>query len=49
MESNYSSDDRLGSPGTWRPLGRAAGVAATVTTEKGTLLCLRFSEPVLKR
>ncbi|MEJ1273742.1 H6 homeobox 3 [Cricetulus griseus] len=34
MESSYSSEARLGSPETWRPMGRAAGVAATVTTEK---------------
>lgn len=40
MESSYSSEARLGSPGTWRPLGHAAGVAATVTTEKGTPLRL---------
>lgn len=48
MESSYSSEARLGSPETWRPMGRAAGVAATVTTEKGIPLRLRFSEPVLK-
>lgn len=48
MESSYSSEARRGSPGTWRPLGHAAGVAARVTAEKGTPLRLRFLAPMLK-